>query len=177
VGLRPLFILVKRRMNKLLIREKINEIAQIAADKNNLELVRAEVVGSEKEPIIRIFIDKSGGVTHEDCAAVSLEIGTVLDKENLISPDYTLEVSSPGLERELYSLKDFEKFTGSLAKVKTKSEIDGQRNFRGRIKNVEGEEIIFDDKTKGEVRFAYNLVAKANLEIDIEEEFKRGTKN
>ena len=165
------------RMNKISVREKINEIAQNAADKNNLELVRAEVVGSEKEPIIRLFIDKPTGVTHEDCAAVSLEITGILDSGNFISPNYTIEVSSPGLERELYSLKDFERFIGSLAKVKTKSEVNGQRNFRGRIKNVEGEEIIFDDKTKGETRFAFSIVSKANLEIDIEEEFKRGMKN
>lgn len=163
-------------MSKLQVTEQINEIAQKAADKNNLELVRTEVVGSQKEPIIRIYIDKPLGISHEDCAAVSREMTAVLDRQNFISPDYSLEVSSPGLERELYSLKDFEKFVGHLAKVKTKTDINGQRNFRGRIKNVEGEEIIFDDKTNGEVRLAYGIVTKANLEIDIEEEFKRNEK-
>jgi ribosome maturation factor RimP len=160
-------------MGKLSIKEQIAEIAQKAAAENNLELVHVEAVGSQKEPIIRVFLDKPAGITHEDCSIVSQEIAARLDEADFISPDYTLEVSSPGLERELYSLKDFEKFVGHLAKVKTRTDINGQRNFRGRIKNTEGEEIIFDDKTKGEVRFPYGIVAKANLEIDIEEEFKR----
>lgn len=161
-------------MDKLSIAEKVNEIAGEVAEKNLLELVRAEIVGSAKEPIVRIFIDKPQGVSHEDCVIVSREIGTILDEKDFISADYTLEVSSPGLERELYSLKDFEKFAGNLAKVKTRIAIGGQRNFRGRIKAVENEEIIFEDKTNGEVRFPYEAVAKANLEIDIEEEFRRG---
>ena len=161
-------------MDKLSITEKVNEIAEKAATKNHLELVRAEVVGSAKEPIVRIYIDKPEGITHDDCSKVSHEVGAVLDTQDFISQEYTLEVSSPGLERELYSLKDFEKFTGSLAKVRTKYAIDKQRNFRGKIKAVENDEIVFDDKTNGEVRFPYEAVAKANLEIDLEEEFKRG---
>ncbi|MGI8469050.1 MAG: ribosome maturation factor RimP [Pyrinomonadaceae bacterium] len=160
-------------MNKLSSSEEIHKAAVQAAEKYNLELVHVEIVGSERQPIIRIYIDKPASVSHEDCSLVSRFVTEVFDADNLISPDYSLEVSSPGLERELYSLKDFEKFTGSLAKVKTNAAINGQRNFRGRIKNVEGEEIIFDDKTNGEVRFPYQSVAKANLEIDIEEEFKK----
>lgn len=162
-------------MDKLSVTEKVNEIAEKAAAENNLELVRAEVVGSAKQPIVRIFIDKPEGITHDDCSKVSRKVGAILDEKDFISSDYTLEVSSPGLERELYSLKDFEKFVGYLAKVKTRISIDGQRNFRGRIKTVENnKEIVFDDKTNGEVRFSFETVAKANLEIDIEEEFKRG---
>ena len=160
-------------MNKLLIAEQVSEIALKAADENNLELVRAEIVGSAKEPIVRIFIDKPEGVTHEDCTKISFTVGAVLDEKDFISAEYTLEVSSPGLERELYSLKDFERFAGSLAKVKTRIAVGGQRNFRGRIKAIEGKEIVFDDKTSGEVRFTFEMVAKANLEIDIEEEFRK----
>lgn len=163
-------------MSKVSTAEKIQEIAgRIAADKN-LELVHADVLGAERSPTVRIFIDKEGGVTHEDCSLVSREVGAILDAEDFISSAYILEVSSPGLERQLYSLKDFEKFAGNLAKVKTYKPVDGQRNFRGRIKSVEGEEIVFDDKTSGEVRFPYDVVAKANLEIDIEEEFRRSEK-
>lgn len=174
MGSRPLFILLGKVMNKAEITEKINKIAHAAVDKANLELVRAEVAGSAKEPVIRLFIDKPAGISHEDCALVSREAAAELDKIDFISEGYTLEVSSPGLERELYSLKEFEKFAGSLAKVKTRSPIDGQRNFRGRIKKVENNQIVFDDKTNGEVKFPFEAVAKANLEIDIEEEFRRG---
>jgi ribosome maturation factor RimP len=160
-------------MDKSLLTARINEVAEKVTDKNNLELVRAEVVGSLKNPIVRIFIDKPLGISHEDCAAVSHAMSAILDQSNFISPDYMIEVSSPGLERELYSLKDFEKFVGSLAKVKTKTAVGGQKNFNGRIRAIEGQEIVFDDKTNGEVRFLFEAVAKANLQIDIEEEFKR----
>lgn len=160
-------------MNKLAIAEKLTEVAQKVVDKHNLELVRAEAVGSIKNPTIRVFIDKPSGISHEDCVAVSRDLSVVLDEIDFISSAYLLEVSSPGLERELYNLKDFAKFSGNLAKVRTKKPIEGQRNFRGRIKAVEGEEIVFSDKTNGEVRFIFEDVAKANLEIDIEEEFRR----
>lgn len=163
-------------MDKREIAEKLTEIAQKIVDKHNLELVRAEAVGSVKNPTVRVFIDKPSGVSHEDCAAVSRDLSAVLDEKDFISSAYLLEVSSPGLERELYSLKDFEKFAGNLAKVRTKSPIEGQRNFRGRIKAVEGKDIVFTDKINGDVRFTFEAVAKANLEIDIEEEFRRNEK-
>ena len=160
-------------MSKEIVTEKIREIAARAADENKLELVQAKVIGTSKNLTIRVFVDKTGGVTHEDCAAVSRRIGQTLDAENVFPLSYMLEVSSPGLERELYSLEDFKKFVGKLAKVKTSAAIDGQKNFRGRIKSIEDNEIVFDDKTNGTVRFAFDAVAKANLEIDLEEELKR----
>lgn len=164
---------IKELMSKQATAERINEIAQRVSEKNKLELVRAEIVGSAKQPTVRIFIDKPQGITHEDCTKVSHDLSAILDAEDFISSAYTLEVSSPGLERELYNIKDFEKFAGSLAKVKTRTAINGQRNFIGRIKAVENNEIVFDDKTSGEVRFSFEAVSKANLEIDIEEEFRR----
>ena len=163
-------------MNKAAVADKIREIAARAAAENNLELVHVDVLGAGKSPTVRVFIDKEGGVTLEDCATVSRAVGAALDEEDFISSAYLLEVSSPGLERQLYNLGDFEKFAGHLARVKTFQPINGQRNFRGRISRVEGEEIVFDDKTSGEVRFPHDTVAKANLEIDIEEEFRRSEK-
>lgn len=163
-------------MNKLANAERIGEIAARAAKESDLELVHVEAVGSEKHPIVRIYIDKPEGVSHEDCAAVSRYVSRIFDDEDFISSDYELEVSSPGLERQLYSLKDFQRFAGNPAKVKTNVAVSGQKNFRGRILSVEGDEIIFEDKTNGKVRFSFQMVAKANLEIDIEEEFKRSEK-
>lgn len=162
-------------MNQL-INERIRAAAVRVAEENGLELVHAQIVGVGRNLTVRIFIDKEGGVTHEDCTKVSRSLDAILDAEDFISSAYLLEVSSPGLERELYSLKDFEKFTGKLAKVKTNVAIDGQKNFRGNIAAVESEEIVFNDKTKGTVRFPYSAVAKANLEIDLEEELKGSEK-
>jgi ribosome maturation factor RimP len=154
----------------------VEKNAAVLAEKNGLELVHVDVVGTMKKPTVRVFVDKPGGVTVEDCSAVSRQLSNILDEEDFISSAYVLEVSSPGLERELYSLKDFARFAGHLAKVRTHQPIDGQRNFRGRIKTTEGEEIVFQDKTNGEVRFPYDLVAKANLEIDLDEELNRNAK-
>lgn len=160
-------------MNKELIIEKIKAIAESAAIEENLELVHVEMIGGAKNPTLRIFIDKPEGVTLDDCSNISRKMSAALDADDFIPTAYTLEVSSPGLERELYSLKDFEKYAGNLAKVKTKHPIDGQKNFRGRITEVKGEEIIFEDITNGAVQFPYNTVAKANLELDLDEELKR----
>lgn len=158
------------------ISEKIGEIAAHTAEENGLELVHTQVVNTGKRLTITVFIDKPGGVTHEDCSKVSRKLDTILETENVVPLTYLLEVSSPGLERQLYSQKDFEKFAGSLAKVKTVTAINGQKNFRGRIQAVENDEIIFDDKTSGTIRFPYKIVAKANLEIDLDEELKRNEK-
>jgi len=158
---------------KQLIDERIKEIAARAASESNLELVHARIIGASKNLTVRIFIDKEGGVTHDDCSTMSRKLDAILDEEDFIPGNYLLEVSSPGLERELYSLKDFEKFIGSLAKVKTNVPIDGQKNFRGRIGSIENDEIIFEDKTRATVRFPYSAVAKANLEIDLEKELNR----
>ena len=155
------------------VNEQVSEIAASAANEAGLEFVHAEIVGADKQLTIRVFIEKKGGVTHADCELVSRNIEKILDDKDFISSAYLLEVSSPGLERGLYNLKDFEEFIGNHAKVKTETAINGQRKFRGLIVGIEGEEVIFEDKTNGIVRFPYNIVSKANLEIDLEEELKR----
>lgn len=160
-------------MSKHLIEEKVREIAARVAEENKIELVHAETVGSKHNPIIRVFIDKPEGISHSDCEITSRGIEAILDADETISPTYMLEVSSPGLERELYSLQDFEKYNGNLAKVKTAKPINGQKNFRGRIVGIKGEEILFDDKTSGTLSFPFSAIVKANLEIDLEEELKR----
>lgn len=154
------------------IEERVRAIAERVAIDQGLELVHAEVVGPENKPIVRIFIDKPAGVTHQDCSEVSLHLGTILDVEDFIHSAYTLEVSSPGLDRGLYKRADYERFAGSLAKVKTKRPIGNQRNFRGRLVRVEGDEVIFDDNTTGTVRIALDAIAKANLEVDFDQELR-----
>src|SRR5688500_7846308 len=157
---------------KPIVSERIQEMAAQVAANNGLELVHIEEKGTGKSRTLRVFIDKPEGVSIEDCSTVSRQFGDLLDAEDLIHTEYILEVSSPGLERELYSLKDFERFAGSLAKVKTHKPVNGQKNFRGKIAKVEGDEIFFDDRTSGEVSFPYDAVAKANLEFDLEAELK-----
>jgi ribosome maturation factor RimP len=155
------------------IEDRVKTIAEGVAIDHGLELVHVEVAGPDNKPIVRVFIDKPEGVTHEDCSEVSLHLGTILDVEDFIHSAYTLEVSSPGLERGLYKRADYEKFAGSLARMKTQKPIGGQRNFRGRLLGIDGEDVLFEDRTSGHLRVPFDSIAKANLEIDVEEEFRR----
>jgi ribosome maturation factor RimP len=152
--------------------ERIRGVAERVAAEQGLELVHVDIGMLGRNATVRIFIDKPGGVTHEDCSAVSHHVGTILDVEDFVSSAYTLEVSSPGLERGLYKREDYERFAGHLAKLKAREPVNGQRNFRGRIRGVDGDAVVFDDKTSGEVRIPLPVIAKANLEIDVEEEFR-----
>jgi ribosome maturation factor RimP len=156
------------------VADRVQAIAERVAIDHGLELVHAEVAGPDNKPIVRIFIDKPNGVTHQDCSEVSLHVGTVLDVEDFIHASYTLEVSSPGIERGLYKRQDYERFAGSLAKLRTRKPINGQRNFRGRLLGIDGEDIFIEDRTSGRVRVPFEVVAKANLEMDVDAEFKRG---
>jgi ribosome maturation factor RimP len=155
------------------VEDRVRAIAERVSLDHGLELVHAEVAGPDNKPIVRIFIDKPNGVTHQDCAAVSLHVGTILDVEDFIHASYTLEVSSPGIERGLYKRQDYERFAGSLAKVKTRKPVNGQRNFRGRVIGIDGDDVLLEDRTSGPVRIAFETIVKANLEIDVEQEFRR----
>ena len=156
------------------IAQKVQEIAERVAIDHGLELVHAEVAGPENKPIVRVFIDKPHGVTHDDCSEVSLHLGTILDVEDFIHASYTLEVSSPGLERGLYKRADYERFAGSDAKLKTRQPIDGQRNFRGRLLGVDENDVLIEDRTSGRVRIPFDIITKANLEVDLSQELHRG---
>jgi ribosome maturation factor RimP len=156
------------------IAERVQELAEQVAIDHGLELVHTEVAGPENKPIVRVFIDKPHGVTHDDCSEVSLHLGTILDVEDFIHASYTLEVSSPGLERGLYKRADYERFVGSDAKLKTRQPIGGQRNFRGRLLGLQENDVIFEDRTNGRVRIPLDIVTKANLEVDLNQELRRG---
>ncbi len=155
------------------VAERVEAIAERVAIDHGVELVHAEVAGPENKPIVRIFIDKPNGVTHEDCSEVSFHVGTILDVEDFIHASYTLEVSSPGLERGLYKRADYERFAGRNVKLRTRRAINGQRNFRGQLLGIDGDNVLFDDRTSGRVTIELDAIAKANLEVDIEQEFKR----
>jgi len=174
-GFSPTFSFGRRKveiMDQGSVAKRIQELAEQTAIDHGVELVHAEVAGPEGHPIVRVFIDKPGGVTHDDCSDVSHHLGTVLDVEDFIHSAYTLEVSSPGIERGLYKPADYERFAGHLAKIKTRSPIKNQRNFRGRIVGLADSQVVVDDKTSGHVRIPLADIAKANLEIDVEEEFR-----
>jgi ribosome maturation factor RimP len=160
-------------MDSRSVAERVREIAEQAAIDHAVELVHAEVAGPEGQPTVRLFIDKPGGVTIDDCSQVSHQMSTVLDVEDFIHSAYVLEVSSPGLERGLYKRADYERFTGSRARIKARSPIKGQRNFRGRILGFENDNVIVEDQTSGRVEIPLAGIVKSNLEVDVDSELRR----
>lgn len=173
MGFAPTFYFGWKTMGSGLTDEQIREIGVEAATTCEVEFVHCEIVGAKRNMTVRVYIDKPGGVSVEDCAAVSRTMEEALDADDLIPTAYLLEVSSPGLERELYTLDDFRKFVGQKAKVKLASPFNGQKVWIGRIAEVDGSEIVLADKGQGEVRFPHSEVVKANLRVDLEQEFKK----
>ena len=135
--------------------DRIREIAERVAASSGLEVVDIELRGGGKARMLRVFLDKpaaasdmaSGvicGVTHEDCANFSGEFGTILDVEDAVSGSYTLEVSSPGLDRKLSRAADFERFVGSRLKLMTRQPINKNQHFEGRLESFENGRLTLD---------------------------------
>jgi ribosome maturation factor RimP len=131
-----------------------------------VDIVDVELAGSSRKPLIRIFIDKENGVTLDDCGKFSRALSALLDVEDPIPTSYILEVSSPGLDRPLKGMRDFERSIGKLVRIVTRTKIDEQYVFTGRIARVEGENIIlsFDDK---EMEIPFDQISRARLEIEL----------
>ena len=124
--------------------ERVQQIAERVAASSGLELVEVEFRGGGKSRMLRIFIDKPGGVTHEDCANLSREVSTILDVEDVVPGSYLLEVSSPGLDRKLSRPADFERFTGSRVKIMTREPVNGNRHFDGRLQSFQEGRLTLD---------------------------------
>ena len=125
--------------------DQIHAIVERVAASSGLEVVEIELRGGGKSRMLRIFIDKPGGVTHEDCASVSREVSTIFDVEDAMPGGaYTLEVSSPGLDRKLFRAADFERFQGSRVKLTTREPVNGNRHFEGRLERFEGGRLTLD---------------------------------
>jgi ribosome maturation factor RimP len=146
--------------------EALGGIVERVAAREEVELVHWELVGPPGRSLLRIYIDKPAGVSLDDCEAVSKQVGLLLDVEDLIPSRYTLEVSSPGLERGLYKQADFLRFTGQRIRLKSLRSINGQRNFRGRLEGIDGNRVHLLDDTAGSIEIPYEDVLRANLEFE-----------
>jgi len=148
------------------IKEKIKEIIEIPILKKNIELVDLEWRRERSGWVLRIFIDKPGGVTIADCAKISGIVGEILDKENIIHRSYILEVSSPGIERPLVKKEDYERFRGEKARITLKTPISGRRNFTGVILGIKKD--LVQIEVEGRVwEFPLDNIKKANLQPEI----------
>jgi ribosome maturation factor RimP len=151
--------------------DKVREIAERVAASSGLEVVEVELRGGGKARMLRIVIDKPAGVTHEDCANLSREVGTILDVEDAVpGGSYTLEVSSPGLDRKLTRPADYERFAGSRVKLTTLQPVNGNRHFEGRLEGFHHGHLTLDlsavkKKRRPEPGTAEKLeIALANVE-------------
>ncbi|HEY7534703.1 MAG TPA: ribosome maturation factor RimP [Thermodesulfobacteriota bacterium] len=145
--------------------DSVREILESLFLDEVFELVDIEYRREGQGRVLRIYIDKDGGVTVEDCARISRELGILLDVNDTIPGKYNLEVSSPGLTRVLKKVRDFEKFKGKLVKIKTKADIQEKRIFIGRL--LDFVENVASVEMDGHVYFIpYDEIERANLELD-----------
>ena len=147
-------------------REAIGKIIERVCTREAVEMVHWETVGPRNNLILRIYIDKPGGVSHADCGAVSNQVGLLLDVDDLIPSRYTLEVSSPGIERGLFKAADFERFTGNRVRIKTSELINGQRNLRGKLIGIANGLVSLEADGAGPIEIPYEKIVKANIEYE-----------
>jgi ribosome maturation factor RimP len=157
--------------NKGDICEQVGAIVQPILDSMQLELVEIEFARLGKDAVLRLFIDKDGGVTLEDCVGVSRELSAILDVEEVISVNYSLEVSSPGLDRPLKKIQDYERYSGRLVKIRTYEPFpddagNKRKTFLGTLEGLADGSVRITLKEGQTASIPLDRVAKANLEFE-----------
>ena len=153
--------------SKEAIVSRINEIAERVALQNGIEIVELDLLGGGKARVLRITIDKPEGVTHADCESISRQVGAVLDAEDVIPGEgYSLEVSSPGVERKLTKPADFQRFSGQKIKVSLVDPVEEQRYWEGTLKGFEENGILLEPVEGRLLRIPLESIRKANLKFE-----------
>jgi len=167
VGSRPLFsCMTASSASKETVAARIAEIAERVGAPENIEIVDVEFKGGGSQRLVRIFIDKPDGVTHDDCQFVSRNVGTILDMEDVVPGDkYRLEVSSPGIERPLRRARDFERAAGQYAVVVLREAVAGKRRWEGKLAGFNNDIITLEPASGEPIQIALNLVERANLKF------------
>ncbi len=153
--------------DKTAITDKIQAIAERVAADRGLEIVDTQLLGGGAHRLLRIFIDKLEGVSHADCEYVSQHVGTILDVEDVIPGGrYTLEVSSPGVERKLARPREFERFVGHKVKVTLREPVDNKRHWVGALSGFTAGIITLEPAPGKSIQFPLEQVEKANLKFE-----------
>ncbi len=149
------------------ILDKVREIAERVGADTGLEVVDVQLLGGGNNRVLRIFIDKPEGVTHADCERISQHVGTILDVEDVIPGGrYTLEVSSPDVERKLSRPNEFERFIGQKVKVVLRQPVENQKLWVGALKNFAEGIVTLEPSPGKSVQFPLELVERANLKFE-----------
>lgn len=177
MGLCPLFLFMVAGIRKPAIQtqplDQIRAIAERVAASRGLVVWDIQSRREAGGHVVRVFIDRPGpaatpeeSVSVEDCAEVNREVGTILDVEDPLPFAYTLEVSSPGLDRPLRGVDDYRRFSGRLAKIVVKEAVDNQKAFDGRLRGVEQEDVLLEAPNGRMHRLPLRLIARGRLDVE-----------
>jgi len=142
---------------------QLQEMLEPVAQSMGFELWGIEYLSQGKDSILRIYIDGENGVSVDDCALMSHQASGILDVEETISGTYSLEVSSPGLDRLLFKLEHYQAYVGQVLRIKLRMPFDGRRNFKGQLKGVEEEDIVIEVDNE-EYLLPIDYIDKAQIE-------------
>ena len=147
-------------------RDRIRQLVAEAVEGQGYELVDLELKGAGNNSILRIYIDRPEGISHSDCGLVSEQVGTVLDVEDVIPYKYTLEISSPGLDRKLVKESDFSRFSGKLAKIQTRIPLQRQKVFKGRLRGLRDGNVVLELPAGNLQEIPLDVIQEARLEFE-----------
>lgn len=143
------------------VHERVRTTVEPLVESMGLDLVDVEIAGSGRTRMIRIYVDQDGGIDLETIAEISREVSPVLDADDPISGSYTLEVSSPGLERPLRTPGHFRRVVGETVTVKTHHEVEGVRRHEGELRDVDVDGVTLDVEGHGDRHLRFDQIAKA----------------
>ncbi|MBI2246689.1 MAG: ribosome maturation factor RimP [Armatimonadetes bacterium] len=156
-------------MNRKELVQQVEEMARPVAARMGLEVVDVQLLGEIHRPLLRVLMDRpEGGISVEECARVNEALSRQLDLYDLFATSYTLEVSSPGLDRPLRTDADFRRFAGRRAEITTYAPIDGQRRFRGMLLGVLGDAVVVQIDER-QVHVPKGEIAQARLAVEMDD--------
>ena len=153
--------------------DRVRALATRVASSYGLDIFDVELKREGGQQVLRVIVDRPGpaatpeeSVSIDDCARVAEDLGTLLDVEDVIPGGYTFEVSSPGLDRPLRTAEDYRRFAGRWAKIVTSQPVERQTAFSGRVKGIEGDEVLFESEGKKLMKLPLRLISRARLEVE-----------
>jgi ribosome maturation factor RimP len=153
------------QQNSLL--QQLTDLCERSAAGTGIEVVDVQLRGAGKARLLRVYIDKPGGVTHGDCEVISQRFGALLDAEDAVPGEgYTLEVSSPGVERPLSKPRDFERVVGQKVRLSLQQPVEGQRRLEGKLEGFANSTLDLEISPDHHVRVQLEQVQKANLKFE-----------
>lgn len=147
----------------------LESLARRAAEAEGLEVAWVELKRQGGSWVFRVFIEREeGAVGLADCERAGDRLGLLLDVEDPIESSYTLEVSTPGLDRPLHGEKDYERFAGRLVRLKTKAPVAGRKRFVGRLQGVRSGTVLLEEKDSGEIAIPWSAIESGRLEVELD---------